>query len=189
MRGCTGCWPAWTYQSCLPRPSWSPEELVSWWGNADAENLLIYLIIKPNHARKICCCCCVFWTDKDWHMPLFSHTIILSSVSSIALYIKLYEKVITACFCAGCWWVLGSWCPQHSEGDEGGQLQTSAQDVCLWSGSADIWGTSGSLIPTSKALIFSVTILCHINPKHNHEKWKRILNISTNSLPPKEEAF
>lgn len=33
MRGCTGYSPAWTCQSCRPRLSWLPKELVSWWGN------------------------------------------------------------------------------------------------------------------------------------------------------------
>lgn len=42
--------------------------------------------------------------------------------------------------CAGCRWVLGSRRAQHREGDEGNQLQTSAQDASLWDGSANIRG-------------------------------------------------
>lgn len=40
----------------------------------------------------------------------------------------------------------GSGRPQHGEGDEGGQLQTSAQDADIWSGSADVRGAADSLI-------------------------------------------
>lgn len=42
--------------------------------------------------------------------------------------------------CTGCRWVFGSRRAQHREGDEGNQLQTSAQDASLWDGSANVGG-------------------------------------------------
>lgn len=71
MRGCTGCWPAWTYQSCQLQLSWSPEELVFWWGNQKQKQTADFvvprsLITKPCRAGyilSVCaskCHCCFY---------------------------------------------------------------------------------------------------------------------------------
>lgn len=51
------------------------------------------------------------------------------------------SRRLTTCLCnTGRRRVPGSRRAQHREGDEGNQLQTSAQDASLWDGSADIRG-------------------------------------------------
>lgn len=70
--------------------------------------------------------------------------------------------------------MLGSGRAQHNEGDEGGQLQTSAQDASLWSGSANIRGAADSLL---FPLIYSVAVLNHVNPQHHLEALTRRLFI------------
>ena len=95
-RGSTGYCRAWTFRNSRRRPSWSPKEPASWWGNQ-------------------------------------LHTAAMAPCQSSLLH--------RMDVCTGCRWLLGSRRSQHRKGNEGNQLQTSAQDASLWDGAANVRGT------------------------------------------------
>lgn len=70
--------------------------------------------------------------------------------------------------------MLGSGRAQYNEGNEGGQLQTSAQDASLWIGSANIRGAADFPPIPSYLLCDNIN---HINPQHHFEALKQGLFI------------
>lgn len=189
-RGCTGCWPAWTCRSCRRRPSWSPEELASWWGNQKLAAVIIIISIydllaamwnRTHIMQDVVAFSAFTRTDMVFIMLIKAHHIFKSLIvvpHNYAIICALYTLCVStnAPVCSGCWRVPGPRRPQHSEGDEGGQLQTSAQDADIWSGSADVRGAADSLIFSHLWLCANLspkTLSCRIEKETAYLSWKR----------------
>lgn len=108
-------------------------------------------VVQDTHTHSLCwvyACKHLINASKTSPHPVFPARHLSSSAHALALPFFIFECTIkcksclTAHLCAGCRWVLRSGRAQHNEGDEGGQLQTSAQDAHLWIGSADIRGST-----------------------------------------------